>query len=101
MLKNRMDNALVVFQGKGIRRIWFNEEWWFVATDIISVLTESSDPKGYLKDLKRRDESFSQGWGQIATLLSIKTFGGIQKLNCVSTRGAFRLIQSIPSKKAE
>lgn len=93
--------ALVVFQGKEIRRTWFNDEWWFVAVDIIVVLTGSSDPSGYLKDMRRRDEGFAQGWGQIATPLSIETSGGLQRLNCVSTRGAFRLIQSIPSPKAE
>jgi DNA-damage-inducible protein D len=96
-----MDKALVVFQGKQIRRTWFNDEWWFVAIDIISALTESKDPSGYLKDMRKRDEGFAEGWGQIATPLLIDTPGGKQKLNCVSTKGAFRLIQSIPSKKAE
>ncbi len=92
---------LVVFQGKEVRRTWFNEEWWFVAIDIIAVLTGSKNPKGYLKDMRRRDEGFSQGWVQIATPLPVQTKGGVQNLNCVSTKGAFRLIQSIPSKKAE
>ncbi len=93
--------ALVVFNGKNIRRTWFNEEWWFVAVDIVEVLTDSHDPKGYIKDMRRRDEGFAQGWGQIATPLLVDTTGGKQSLNCVSTKGAFRLIQSIPSKKAE
>ena len=95
------ENALVVFQGKKIRRTWFNDEWWFVAADIVEALTDSKDPKGYLKDMRRRDEGFSQGWGQIATPLLVDTPGGKQTLNCVSVKGAFRLIQSIPSKKAE
>ena len=95
------DKALVVFQDKKIRRIWFNDEWWFVATDIVAALTDSKDPSGYLKDMRRRDEGFARGWGQIATPLRIDTQGGKQKLNCVSTKGAFRLIQSIPSQKAE
>jgi len=95
------DKSLVVFQDTKIRRTWFNEEWWFVATDIIAALTDSKDPTGYLKDMRRRDEGFAQGWGQIAILLSIQTQGGIQNLNCVSTKGALRLIQSVPSKKAE
>jgi prophage antirepressor-like protein len=95
------NNALVVFEGKDIRRKWFNEEWWFVATDIILALTDSKDPSGYLKDMRRRDEGFAQGWGQIATLLLIDTEGGKQNMSCVSVKGAFRLIQSIPSKKAE
>ena len=95
------EQHLAIFQGKKIRRAWFNDEWWFVATDIVEVLTDSKDPKGYLKDIRRRDEGFAQGWVQIATPLSIETEGGRQMLNCVSTKGAFRLIQSIPSKKAE
>ncbi|MBI4150938.1 Bro-N domain-containing protein [Candidatus Woesearchaeota archaeon] len=96
-----MHDALVVFQGKNIRRTWFNDEWWFVAVDIIAVITETSDPSGYLKDMRRRDASFSQGWGQIATPLIVGTSGGKQKINCVSTKGALRLAQSIPSKHAE
>ncbi|MBU8901942.1 MAG: Bro-N domain-containing protein [Victivallales bacterium] len=95
------EKALVVFQGKKIRRTWFNDEWWFVAVDIVEALTNSKDPSGYLKDMRRRDEGFREGWGQIATPLSMNTQGGMQKLNCVSTKGAFRIIQSIPSKKAE
>lgn len=62
-----MDKALVVFEGKNVRRTWFNDEWWFVVIDIIAILTNSSDPSGYLKDMRRRDEGFAQGWGQIAT----------------------------------
>jgi DNA-damage-inducible protein D len=96
-----MENSLVIFQNKEIRRTWFNEEWWYVAVDIIAVLTDSIDPSGYLKDMRRRDDSFAKGWGQIATPLSVKTSGGEQNINCVSTKGTFRLIQSIPSKKAE
>ena len=93
--------ALVVFEGKEVRRTWFTDEWWFVAVDIVETLTDSKDPNGYLKDMRRRDESFAQGWGQIATPLPIDTAGGKQNLNCVSVKGAFRLIQSIPSPKAE
>ena len=95
------DKTLAVFQGKGIRRTWFNEEWWFAVSDIIEVMTDSKDPSGYLKDMRRRDEGLKEGWGQIATPLEIMTPGGKQRTNCVSTKGAFRLIQSIPSKKAE
>ena len=96
-----MKNKLILFEGKEIRRTWHNEEWWFVIEDIISILTNSIDPKGYLKDMRRRDEELAKGWGQIATLLDFQTAGGIQKINCANTEGAFRLIQSIPSPKAE
>ena len=99
-----MENAersLAIFQGKKMRRTWHKDEWWFAILDIISVLTESVDPKGYIKDMRRRDEELSQGWVQIATPLTIPTSGGPQKLSCTNTEGAFRIIQSIPSKKAE
>ncbi|MBT4191975.1 MAG: Bro-N domain-containing protein [Candidatus Diapherotrites archaeon] len=95
------EKALAVFEGKKIRKTWFNEEWWFVAQDIIVALTNSTDPKGYLKDMRRRDEVFAKGWVQIATPLPIKTSGGNQQMSCVSTKGALRLVQSVPSKKAE
>ena len=92
---------LVVFQGKQIRRRLFNGKWYFVIEDIVSVLTESVNPKGYIKDMRRRDSELSKGWGQIATPLSIETKGGRQKVNCANVEGTLRLIQSIPSKKAE
>ena len=91
------EKSLVVFQDRKIRRTWFNDEWWFAAVDIVEVLTDSRNPNGYLKDMRRRDEGFAQGWGQIATPLSIETLGGKQRVNSVSIKGAFRLIQSIPS----
>jgi len=101
MTEEKEETHIALFKGKAIRRKWFDDRWWFVATDIIFILTDSKDPSGYLKDMRRRDEGFEEGWGQIATPLKIMTSGGEQTMNCVSTEGAFRLIQSIPSKKAE
>ncbi len=95
------DNALVVFQGNGIRRRWYNEQWHFVIVDVVEILTNSLQPEGYIKDMRRRDPELSKGWGQIATPLLIQTKGGPQKINCASTEGIFRIIQSIPSPKAE
>ena len=95
---NVSDKTLVVFQGRKIRRTWFNHEWWFAAIDIVEALTDSRDPSGYLKDMRRRDEGFREGWEQIATPLAVSTPGGKQRISCVSTKGAFRLIQSVPSK---
>jgi DNA-damage-inducible protein D len=96
-----MESNIAVFSGKGIRRTLHDNEWWFVIADVVSVLTDSVDPAGYIKDMRRRDEELSKGWGQIATPLSIQTEGGPQKINCANTEGIFRLIQSIPSPKAE
>ncbi len=96
------NNALVIFQGRKIRRTWFNEEWWFSVFDIVEVLTDSSDSKQYIKKMKSRDESLNDKWGTICTPLElIAPDGKKRKTNCISAKGAFRLIQSIPSKKAE
>jgi prophage antirepressor-like protein len=90
-----------LFKGRKIRKTIHNNEWWFSIVDVVSALTDSVDPGGYIKDMRRRDEELSKGWGQIATPLSIQTDGGPQKINCANTEGIFRIIQSIPSPKAE
>ncbi len=92
---------IAVFQESAIRRVWHNEEWWFAIVDVVAVLTDSVQPEGYVKDLRRRDPELAKGWGQIATPLGVKTAGGTQRVNCSNTEGLFRIIQSIPSPKAE
>ncbi len=91
----------IIFQDNKIRRVWHNEEWWFVVEDIVKILTNSKDIKQYIQKLKQRDESLNEGWVQIVHTLSIETTGGKQKLNCANKKGIFRIVQSIPSKKAE
>ena len=94
-------NRIAIFQETTIRRTWHNEEWWFAIVDVVGVLTDSVQPEGYVKDLRRRDPELSKGWGQIATPLRVETAGGVQRVNCANTQGLFRIIQSIPSPKAE
>lgn len=94
-------NAIVLFNEQTIRRTWHNEEWWFVVADIVQALTDTANVTDYIKKMRRRDESLAQGWGQIVTPLSIQTTGGKQKLNCANTESLLRIIQSIPSPKAE
>jgi DNA-damage-inducible protein D len=95
-------NALVVFQGKEIRRTWYKDEWWFSLFDIVSVLTDSSDPKQYLKKMRSREPSLNANWGTICTPLELGAPDGKRrKTNCTNTEGAFRIIQAIPSPKAE
>lgn len=96
-----LSTQLALFKGKKIRKTIHQNEWWFVIQDVIAALTDSVDPAGYIKDIRRRDDELSKGWGQIATPLSIQTEGGIQQINCANTEGIFRIIQSIPSPKAE
>ena len=96
-----METSIAVFRSKEIRRTIHNDEWWFVIVDVVLVLTDSINPSGYIKDMRRRDKDLSKGWGQIATPLSVQTEGGPQRMNCANTEGIFRIIQSIPSPKAE
>ena len=94
-------DALVVFKGKNIRRVWYDDVWWFVIADIVAALTDSVNPRQYIKNMRNRDEELSKGWVQIEHLLLIDTAGGKQKVSCANTEGIFRIIQSIPSPKAE
>jgi len=94
--------TIIVFQGSRIRRIWNNNEWWYSVTDIVCVLSESKNPKQYIKKMRSRDAQLNSNWGTICTPLQLLAPDGkIRKTNCVNTEGAFRIIQSIPSPKAE
>jgi DNA-damage-inducible protein D len=92
-----------LFESKQIRSEWneSDQTWYFVITDVVEVLTDTPNPSDYIKKMRKRDEQLSQGWGQIVTPLSIQTTGGKQKLNCANAKGLLRIIQSIPSPKAE
>jgi hypothetical protein len=92
---------IVVFQERSIRRTWHNDEWWFAVADVVAVLADSINPSDYIKKMRLRDKVLSEGWGQIVTPLRVETEGGIQRVNCANTEGLFRIIQSIPSPKAE
>jgi len=92
---------IAVFRGKQIRKTIHKDEWWFVIVDVVAALTDSVQPDGYIKDMRRRDPELGKGWGQIATPLVVETDGGPQKVNCANTEAIFRIIQSIPSSKAE
>lgn len=101
------ETKIVLFKNKQVRKILFKNEWWFVINDIIITLTDSNDPAQYFKRLKQRDTELaklmSEGEVQFVPPLRLKieTTGGSQKMYCWNTEGIFRLIQSIPSPKAE
>ncbi len=90
--------GLVVFQDKKIRRLWLDNEWFYSVTDIIAVLTDSLDELAYWRKLKQREP-------QLVTICHglklLAKDGKLRYTDSVSTKNAFRLIQSIPSKKAE
>lgn len=100
------ETRIALFQRKEIRRTIHNNEWWFVITDVIAALTDSVDPSQYLKRIRQRDPQLNEvfkGGVQIVPPLALEfpTAGGPQKIQCWNTEGIFRLIQSIPSPKAE
>ncbi len=74
-----METNIAVFRGKEIRKILYNNEWWFVIVDVVSALTDSLDPSGYIKDMRRRDDELSKGWVQIVHTLFVLDTGGPQK----------------------
>src|SRR3990172_2061038 len=92
---------VAVFRNKKIRKTIYKNEWWFVVEDVVVALTDSLSPKDYINKMRRRDEELSKGYGQIVHTLPIETTGGKQQMNCANTEGIFRIIQSIPSPKAE
>jgi len=96
-----MESKLAVFKGRGIRKTLHNNEWWFVVEDVVLALIDSKDPKQYIQRMKQRDPELGKGWVQIVHTLSIETSGGTQRMLCANTEGIFRIIQSIPSPKAE
>ena len=96
-----MNKALVVFQDKKIRRRWHNEEWFYSIVDIVEVLTDSPTPRQYWGKVKDREFvalELSPIWVQLKLPAED---GKLRYTDCVSTKNAFRIIQSIPSKKAE
>ncbi len=102
------ENAkIIAFKGKNVRRVLLNDEWWFVINDVIQSLTDSQDSAQYFKRLKERDPELEKltdkgGVHFVPPLmLEVDTSGGKQKMYCWNTEGIFRLIQSIPSPKAE
>jgi prophage antirepressor-like protein len=93
---------IVLFQEKQIRRTWHNDEWWFSVADVIEVLTGSQDARQYIKKMRSRDPMLDANWGTICTPLAMPAPDGkIRKTNASNKRGLFRIIQSVPSAKAE
>src|SRR3989344_4846976 len=92
---------IALFRGKHVRRTLHNGEWWFVVEDAVLALIDSSDPKQYIQRMKQRDPELAKGWVQIVHTLDMPTEGGVQKMLCANTEGIFRIVQSIPSPKAE
>ena len=96
------ETHIALFNGKAVRRKFVNNKWFFSAVDVVSVLTESDNLRNYWKVLKHRlNEEGSEGV-TFCNQLKLKSRDGKEYLtDCADTEGIFRIIQSIPSKKAE
>ena len=96
------DKALVVFQDKKIRRIWYQNQWFFSVVDVIGVLTESDNPRNYWNMLKVRELEHGIELSTFCVQLKLKASDGkFYVTDCANTKNIFRIIQSIPSKNAE
>lgn len=92
------NNELTPFEGKEIRKIWLEEQWFFSVVDIIGVLSDSNDPSNYWTTIKLRDNQLPT----ICRRLKMKAADGKQRLtDCANTEGIFRIIMSVPSPNAE
>lgn len=101
-----MNNEIKLFEGNQIRSIWDNEreEWYFSIVDIIGVLTDSENPRRYWSDLKRKmkdEEGAVQLYENIVQLKMKATDGKMRSTDVADMQGIFRIIQSVPSPKAE
>jgi len=95
------NTKIALFKGTNIRKTLHNQEWWFVIEDVVLALIDSQDPKQYIQRIKLRDPELTKGWVQFVHTLKISTSGGYQQMLCANTEGIFRIVQSIPSPKAE
>ena len=98
------NNFIQSFENKAIRTAWNEEqeEWYFSVTDIVAALTDSADPKQYIKKMRSRDPELNARWGTICTLTAMTASDGKRyRTNAANLQGIFRIIQSIPSPKAE
>src|SRR6185437_9771290 len=97
-----MAETPALFEGRNIRKVWFEEEWWFAVVDVVAVLTESADPQAYWRKLKQRLRAEnSQIVLECHALRLPAKDGKLYKIDCADTGLLLRIIQSVPSPNAE
>jgi prophage antirepressor-like protein len=96
--------TIKLFESRHVRTVWSEDEqkWYFSIQDVVEILTDSSDVKQYIKRMLSRDEQLKCNWGTICTPVEMLAADGKKrKLQAAETKGLLRIIQSIPSPKAE
>jgi len=93
---------IAIFRNKKIRKAIYKNEWWFSVSDVIEALTDTVDVRDYIKKIRKRDIELNVYWGTNCPLLEMTAKDGRKrKITSANTEGIFRIIQSIPSPKAE
>lgn len=98
------NNKVQVFEGQKVRTVWSSEDqqWYFSIVDVVAILADSKDPKQYIKKMRARDPELNSRWGTICTPTRMMASDGKNyNVQAATMAGIFRIIQSIPSKKAE
>ena len=96
------ENKLALFEEKEIRRVWHKEDWYFSIVDVVTILTNSPEPRRYWSDLKiKLQQEGNETYGNIVQLKLKAMDGKLRLTDVANTTGILRIIQSIPSPKAE
>jgi len=95
------ESKIDIFKKREIRKVFHENEWWFSVKDVLEALVDVSDGTKYVSDLRRRDSSLNERYPQITRTLPFKSTGGVQNTTFINIEGVFRLMQSVPSPKAE
>lgn len=96
------ESKIDLFQKKEVRKVLYDGEWWFSVKDVLEVLSDTTDGNRYSRDLREKDSGLKSTWVEITrTLEFITSTRGKQSMSFINVQGTFRLMQSVPTKKAE
>ncbi|MCJ7604723.1 MAG: Bro-N domain-containing protein, partial [Dehalococcoidales bacterium] len=101
-LPSEGETKVDLFHKREIRKVMHDGEWWFSVKDVLEALTDTTDGNRYSRDLRASDSGLKNTWSEITRTLNHKTEkGGLQATTFINIEGIFRLMQSVPSTKAE
>ncbi|HEY4504473.1 MAG TPA: Bro-N domain-containing protein [Candidatus Paceibacterota bacterium] len=95
------ESKIDLFKDKGVRKIFKDGEWWFSVKDVLEALTDTTDGTRYAADLRKKDAGLNSGYSEITRTLEYGSNGGRQQTTFIKIEGIFRLMQSVPTGKAE